>query len=425
MGHTIAEKILSRQNLQSAPASAGDIIDARLDGLMVHSQHWSSIRSLYRRLGWDDSPPRIWDVDKFYLMLEHVQPPRNVEGHKSNYDARREAARLGLTHFYDTEMGICHQMMVDYGHIRPGEFVVGTDSHTLMYGGINCVSTGIATDEAAYALAFGELFFSVPESIKVNLHGKARPYPFGKDIILYLAGQFGNSFAQNRSVEFHGPAAADLPIADRLTLADHIDEVGGKFGLFLADEKTTAFVRELTDQPFEPVAPDPDAKYIQEIDVDIDALSFQVAKPYRFDNVSPVGEVAGTKIDEARIGSCANGRFEDIEAAARVLEGKKVAPGVRCYVSPASMEVYRRCAREGILATLLDAGVQVQEPGCSICVDILINEEVCISSTTRNSHGRFGGADCADAQIYLAGPVTVAAAAIAGEIVDPREVLNV
>jgi 3-isopropylmalate/(R)-2-methylmalate dehydratase large subunit len=294
-----------------------------------------------------------------------------------------------------------------------------------MYGGINCVSTGIATDEAAYALAFGELFFSVPESIKVNLHGKARPYPFGKDIILYLAGQFGNSFAQNRSVEFHGPAAADLPIADRLTLADHIDEVGGKFGLFLADEKTTAFVRELTDQPFEPVAPDPDAKYIQEIDVDIDALSFQVAKPYRFDNVSPVGEVAGTKIDEARIGSCANGRFEDIEAAARVLEGKKVAPGVRCYVSPASMEVYRRCAREGILATLLDAGVQVQEPGCSICVDILINEEVCISSTTRNSHGRFGGADCADAQIYLAGPVTVAAAAIAGEIVDPREVLNV
>ena len=425
MGQTIAEKILSRQNLQGEDAHAGDLIDCRLDGLMVHSNHWASIRTLYRRLGFENGPPRVWDPDKFYLMMEHVQPPRNVDGHRSNHDARREAEELGLTHFYDTEMGICHQMMVDYGNVRPGEFVVGTDSHTLMYGGLNCVSTGIATDEAAYALAFGELFFTVPESIKVNLVGKARSYPFGKDIILYLAGKYGNSFAQNKSLEFVGSAASAMPIADRLTLADHTDEVGGKFGLFLADEKTEAFIRELTTLPFEPIAPDPDARFLDEITVDCDALSFQVARPYRFDNVSPVEDVAGVRINEARIGSCANGRYEDIAFAAEMLKGKTVAKGVRLYVSPASMTVYKRLAREGHLATLLEAGAQVQEPGCSICVDILVNEEVCISSTTRNSHGRFGGSDCADAQIYLASPVTVAAAAIAGEIIDPREVLHV
>ena len=425
MGQTIAEKILSRQNLAGKPVVPGDLIDARLDGLMVHSSHWASIRNTYRKLGVPDGPPRVWDPEKFYLMLEHVQPPRNVDGLRSNYDARREAKRLELPHFYDTEMGICHQMMVDNGHVRPGEFVVGTDSHTCMYGGLNCVSTGIATDEAAYALAFGELFFTVPESIKIVLKGKARPYPFAKDIILYLAGQHSNSFAQNRSVEFHGPMVPDMGLADRFTLADHVDEVGGKFGIFEADDKAQAFVRSLTDKPFEPIAADPDARYLQEIEVDCDALSFQVARPFRFDNVSPVEDVVGVKIDEARIGSCANGRFEDIEIAARMLKGKKVARDVRFYVSPSSMTVYRQCAEAGLLTTLLDAGVQVQEPGCSICVDILINEEVCISSTTRNTHGRFGGSSCADAQIYLASPVTVTAAAIAGEIIDPREVLDV
>jgi 3-isopropylmalate/(R)-2-methylmalate dehydratase large subunit len=425
VGQTIAEKVLSRQNLAGTPVAPGDLIDACLDGLMIHSLHWASIRSTYRKLGFPDGPPKVWDTDKLYLMLEHTQPPRNVEGHRSNYHARREAERLGLRHFYDTEMGICHQMMFDYGHIRPGEFVVGTDSHTLIYGALNCVSTGIATDEAAYALAFGELFFTVPESIKVTLNGRARPYPFGKDIILYLAGKYGNAFAASKSLEFCGPAVDDMSLADRMTLADHTDEVGGKFGLFWADDKAQAYVRSVTGRDFEPVAPDPDARYLQEIEVDCDALDFQVARPYRFDNVVPVRDVAGTKVDEARIGTCANGRFEDIEVAAGLLKGKKVAKGVRFYVSPASMTVYRQCAEAGLLATLLEAGVQVQEPGCSICTDILINEEVCISSTTRNTHGRFGGAECADAQIYLAGPATVAAAAIAGEIIDPREVLNV
>lgn len=424
MGQTIAEKVLSRQNMAGIPVMAGEVIDARLDGLMVHSSHWQVIRNLYKRIGFSDGPPKVWDPDRFFLMLEHVQPPPSVEGHRSNLHTRREAKRLGLKHFYDSEMGICHQMLMDYGLVHPGQFVVGTDSHTLVYGALNCVSSGIATDEAAYALAFGELFFTVPESIKVVLRGKSRAYPFAKDIILYLAGQYGNAFAQGKSIEFQGPLSSELDLSERMCLADHGDEVGAKFGLFLADDKTRQYMRERGATDFEPVSPDTDATYTQQIEVDCDAIGFQVAKPFRFDNVSPLEEVAGIKIDEARIGSCANGRYEDIEIAARMLKGRKIAPGVRFYVSPASREVYRQCADAGLLGTLLDAGVQIQEPGCSICVDILINEEVCISSTTRNTHGRFGGSECGDAKIYLAGPATVTAAAIAGHIVDPREVLG-
>lgn len=424
MGQTIAEKVLSRQNLAGTPVQAGDLIDARIDGLMVHSFHWGVIRHAYQRLGFASGPPKVWDPERVYLMLEHQQPPPDVEGHRHNQLTRQEAARLGLPYFYDSEMGICHQMMADYGHLRPGEFVVGTDSHTCIYGALNVVATGIATDEAAYAVAFGELFFTVPHSIKVVLHGRARPYPFAKDVALYLAGQYGNTFAQGMSLEFHGRMAAEMTLADRMCLADQGDELGAKFALFLADAKTIDYVRARTRKPFTPVAPDPDAHYARTVEVDCDALEFQVAKPYRFDNVVPVAEVAGTPIDEARIGTCADGRFEDIEVAARILRGRRVAPGVRFYVSPASQAVYRQCAETGVLATLVAAGVQVMAPGCGICGMIQLNEHVSICAVPRNTRGRFGGPECGDAQIYLAGPATVAASAVAGHIVDPREVLR-
>jgi 3-isopropylmalate/(R)-2-methylmalate dehydratase large subunit len=424
MGQTIAEKVMSRQNLSGLPAVAGDIIDARVDALMVHTFHWGVIRNAYKRIGFEDGVPKVWDPERLYLMLDHQQPPTNHGAADLNAKSRADAARLGLTRFYDSEMGICHQMMADYGLIRPGEFLVGTDSHTLMAGALNCVASGIATDEAAYTAAFGELFFSVPETIKVTLNGKARDYPFGKDIVLYLAGKYGNDFAAGKSIEFHGSMAADMTIADRMCIADQGDEIGAKFALFLADDKTKEYVGARTDAPFEPVAPDPDASYVQEVVVDCDALEFQVAKPYRFDNVGPLSDVAGTVIEEARIGTCANGRFEDIEIAARMLKGRQVAPGVRFYVSPASQAVYKQCVDAGVISTLIEAGVQVMTPGCGICGSILLNNQVGIAAVPRNSHGRFGGSESGDAQMYLAGPATVAASAIAGRITDPREVLG-
>lgn len=424
MDQTIAEKILTRQNVARTPVKAGDLIDARVNGLLAIQ--WPEIRASYRRMGFKDGPPVVWDRERTYLMLEHFEPPVDEPSARENLEARRVAARLQLKHFYDSEMGICHQMILDYGHVRPGELILGNDSHTISYGALNAAGTGIGNDEHAYVFAFGQLFFTVPETIKVTLRGTNKPYPFGKDVILYLAGKYGDAFAQNRALEFHGSLAGDMDLATRLTIADHAVEVGAKFGLFLADEKTFDFVRARTNEPFEPVVPDSGAHYVQEIEVDCDEIGFQVAKPFRFDNVVPVGEVTGVKIDQARIGSCANGRFEDIEIAARMLKGRKVAPGVRFYISPASMTVYRQCAEAGIVAELLRAGVQLVNPGCDVCTrQIVLNEEVCISSTTRNYHGRMGGSTCSDAQIYLASPATVTAAAIAGKIIDPREILNV
>jgi 3-isopropylmalate/(R)-2-methylmalate dehydratase large subunit len=420
---TIAEKVMSRQNLAGRDVAAGDLIDARVDGLLaITYQH---IRSAYRRAGFPDGPPTVFDRDRVFLMNEHNQPPKTVALAQTNRQSGQDAARLDLAHFR-SEMGVCHQMMVDYGYVRPGEFVVGNDSHTISYGGINAVATGVGSEEAAYIWAFGELYFTVPESVKINLAGHARPYPFGKDIILALAGRYGDTFGAGYSLEFTGPLAGDMDVADRLTIADQAVEVGAKFGVFEADGKTEQYIRARTAKPFTAVSADPGARYARVIDLDCDALDFQVAKPFRFDNVVPWTEVGGTRIDQARIGSCANGHYEDIEIAARMLRGRKVAPGVRFYVSPASLPVYEQCVRDGLIADLLAAGVQVENPGCSICQSpgIVLNEEVCISATTRNSHGRIGGPDCADAQIYLASPATVTAAAIAGEITDPREFLD-
>lgn len=424
MGQTIAEKVLSRQSLSGAKVKAGDLIDARIDCLMV--KEWPAIRAAYARMGFKDGPPVVWNQERACLLLEHYQPPVDEAYARGDLEARRDAKRLGLKNFRDAEMGICHQMMLDYGLARPGELVVGNDSHTISYGALNIAATGIGNDESAYVFAFGELFFGVPETIKITLRGKNKPYPFGKDVILYLAGKYGDAFAQGRAVEFHGPLASEMDITTRLTIADHAVEVGAKFGLFLADEKTDQYVRARTDASYETIAPDPDASYARHIEVDCDEIGFQVAKPYRFDNVCPVGEVAGVRIDQARIGSCANGRFEDIEIAARMIKGRKVAPGVRFYVSPASMKVYQECAEAGLVATLLQAGVQVVNPGCGLCSkQPTLNEEVCITATTRNYRGRMGGSTCGEAQIYLASPATVTAAAIAGKIIDPREMLNV
>lgn len=423
-GQTIAEKVMSRNNLLGVDVTAGDLIDARVDGLLaITYQH---VRAAYRRMGFENGPPTVFDRDRVFLMNDHYQPPSTFESATENRDSRADAKRLQLSN-YKSEMGVCHQMMLDYGYVRPGELIVGNDSHTISYGGVNAVSTGIGSDEVAYVWAFGELYFTVPESIRVTLTGHRRNYPFGKDIILYLAGLYSDSFAQNYSLEFVGPLADDLDISSRLTIADHAVEVGAKFGIFLADDKTEEFIHRRSSKAFQPVAPDHDAVYVKDIHIDCDDLDFQVAKPFRFDNVVPVVDTVGVRIDQARIGSCANGRFEDIEIAARMLRGRHVAPGVRFYISPASIGVYKQCADAGLVSELLAAGVQFQDPGCSICQSpgVVLNEEVCITSTTRNYHGRFGGATSADAEVYLAGPATVTAAAIAGEIVDPREFLDV
>jgi len=308
--------------------------------------------------------------------------------------------------------------------MAPGELVVGNDSHSVSYGALNCAGTGITRADMFYVLMFGELWFQVPQSVRVVLNGRQPDYPIAKDVILYLAGRYGDDFAGSMSIEYAGSLVPQLSIDSRMCLSAHGVEVGAKLAMFPFDDKTREFLAGRTTKVYEPIAADADAYYEKEIVVDVDDMPFVVARPHQFGNVCPVDEVKGQRVNQAQIGSCANGRFEDIEIAARVLKGRKVARGVRFLISPASQAVYLRCVKEGLVETLLEAGAQVITPGCGICqpkVGFLSDREVCITCTTRNFKGRKGSMN---ADIYLAGPLTVAAAAVAGEIVDPRTVFH-
>ena len=424
MPQTIAEKLLTRNNLAQTPAHAGDIVEARIDGAMCHYHASEPMRDLALQAGFKDGLPRVWDPDKIFVLVDHHQPALSQKLADENAVIREEVNRLGIRCFHDAEPGISHQMMADYGLMRPGELVVGNDSHTISYGALNSGGTGITRADMFYVLLFGELWFQVPHSIKVVLNGRQRNYPIAKDIILYLAGKYGDDFAGNMSIEYSGSLVPGLSIDSRMCLSAHGVEVGAKFAFFPCDEKTRAFLNGRTDKPYEALAADADASYEKTIVLDVDEIPFVVAKPHQFGNVGPVDDVTGTRINQAQIGSCANGRFEDIEIAARMIKGRKVAKGVRFIISPASQMVYLQCLKAGLIEQLVEAGAQVVTPGCGVCqprVGFLSDGEVCITATTRNFKGRKGSMK---ADIYLGGPLTVTAAAVAGEIVNPKQVFD-
>jgi 3-isopropylmalate/(R)-2-methylmalate dehydratase large subunit len=418
----MAEKLFTRHNLAEEPVKAGDIIDARIDGAMAH-YHFMDANKLAQQAGLPQGIPRVWDPDKVYFLIDHHQPALSQSIADDNAAIRREAERLGLRIYYE-EPGIAHQMMLDYGLARPGELVVGMDSHTIGYGAINAGATGISRSDLAYAVVFGELWFQVPASVKVRLEGSHPNYPIAKDIVLYLAGEHGDDFAQNMSIEFCGSLVPQMSIGGRGCLSTHGVEVAAKFALFAADAKTHAYVRERTDKAYEAIEADADAVYEREIVLDVDRMPFVVARPHQFGNVAPVDEVKNVRVHQAQIGSCANGRYEDIVIAARMLKSRKVARGVRFIVSPASQQVYLQCLKDRLIAQLVESGAQVVTPGCGVCqpkVGFVSAGEVCITATTRNFRGRKGSLE---ADIYLGGPLTVTAAAVAGEIMNPKEVFH-
>jgi len=423
-GQTIAEKLFSRHDLKGGQLRAGDMLEARIDGAMMHYHASEPMHEMALQAGFKDGLPRVWDPDRIFVLVDHHQPTLSQKQADENALIRAEVERLGINCFHDSEPGIAHQMMADYGLMRPGELVVGNDSHTVSYGALNVGGTGITRADMFYVLLFGELWFQVPESIRVVLNGTQPNYPIAKDIILYLAGKYGDDFAGSMSIEYAGTLVPQLSIDSRMCLSAHGVEVGAKLAMFPFDEKTREFMATRTDKPYEPVDADADAVYEKEIVLDVDQMPFVVATPHQFGNVCDVNDVKSQKINQAQIGSCANGRFEDIEIAARMLKGRKVAKGVRFLVSPASQHVYLQCVKAGLIETLLEAGVQVITPGCGICqprVGFLSDREVCITATTRNFKGRKGSMN---ADIYLGGPLTVAAAAVAGEIIDPRKVFD-
>ena len=420
---TMAEKLLARAAGKQR-VKAGEYVDCKLDGVLA-IQGFVETHNRAIEAGLPDGLPKVFDPDKVFVMIEHHQPAVSLRTALRGVTLRALAERYQIKHFYDTTCGICHQMMVDNDHALPGQLIVGNDSHTIMYGALNCACTGIGETDMGYAIAFGELWFRVPESVRIELTGVApSSWPVGKDVMLYLAGKYGTAFALYKSIEFVGPGVSSLSMDNRFTMSDHGVEVGAKFALFEFDGATEQFLGGRPVAAFAPVCADADASYVKQHTLDLSTIVPQIAIPHNFGNVRPIDEVSGIRIHQAVVGSCANGRFEDIEITARIVKGRKIHKGVRLLVSPASWTVARQCIKAGLVETILDAGGQFLDPGCQVCnvgrVYMALGE-VCLTATTRNHQGRMGSKD---ASIYLGSPATVAWSAIKGVIADPREVLN-
>jgi 3-isopropylmalate/(R)-2-methylmalate dehydratase large subunit len=412
MGMTLAEKILSRA--ADKLAYAGDTVIARVDRIMSHE----GFRFVARTLD-DAGVARVWDPERIIIVLDHNVPAPDEASAQAHAFIRSRVEKYGIVTSYDVRGGISHQVMVEKGHVRPGELVLGTDSHSTMYGALGAAGTGIGFTEGAYVCATGTLWFTVPQTIRYHLVGKLRPGVLSKDILLHLAGRFTMEAAQYKSIEWTGEGATALSVEARMTMANMAVELGAKFGFFAPDEKTFRYLEDhgAARTSYQPVVADDDAVYSESHEIDVGSLEPQVALPHTPDNVRPLSEVRGRRVNQALLGSCTNARIEDLRLAAGVVRGRTIAKHVRMYVSPASMDVYRQAMREGLLEDFLAAGAVVLNPGCGACfgkhLGLLGAKEVCISSTNRNFQGRMGSPQ---AEVYLASPLTVAASAVAGHL---------
>ena len=417
---TIAEKILARASGRKK-VEPGNYVTAKLDMAMMPDA-FRLIRQVLKQAGIPEEEFKLWDPERVVIVTDHRVPAYDVTTSRMQKIARDLARKLGVKHFYDIFAGVCHQVMVEKGHVLPGQLIVGADSHTTTYGALNAASTGIGASEMAYVLGTGELWFMVPETIKFDIQGHLSPMVTSKDVILHIAGKYSTEVAQYKAIEWAGSAVDEMSIDARLTMGNMSVELGAKFGIFRADEKTIAYLKKRTDKPIEPVDPDPDAVYAHTYTVDASKLEPQIALPHNVGNVKGVSEVGDIPIDQAVIASCCHGRIEDLEMAARIVKGKKIPKTVRFFVAPASWEQYKEALDKGIISTLVDAGVMVGNPSCGFCTGyqgVLAEGESCVAATPRNFRGRMGSPD---SRIYLASAATVAASALKGKIVDPREV---
>ncbi len=415
MGMTMAEKILAA-HADRDRVVPGEYIWCKVDATSGH--HLPALE----RYGVD----RVWDPDRVFLVDDHQAPPPTIEVANRVKDLRRLVKKFGIKNFFEYGRGgILHQVFAENGMYAPGELIAQADSHSTAGGVFNACVTNANLD-SVHVLAFGELWFRVPESVCVVLNGTLPQWCVGKDVILKVASELGTDFGLYKSVEYVGPVAKQMSLAQRWTISNMGVEVGAKFAMFEADEKLDDFLRDRVNRPYEHVFADADAVYDAEFEFDLSDLVPMVARPGDPGNGVPVESVAPerVKVDQAFLGSCTNARLEDLEVAARILKGKRVHPDVRMLVSPSSQEVFGEALKAGYLETLFDAGALVEHSTCGPCygghLGVLGDGETCISSSNRNFTGRMGSPL---ADVWLSSPATVAASAIAGEIVDPREYL--
>ena len=416
MGMTLAQKILARASGKTE-VTAGAYVTANVDAAMAHDG-MAGVSLILNEAGIS----KVWNPDKVVCILDHYTPSPTVQAAEVRKLVENAVKTFNIGNFYGQQAGVCHQVLPEKGWVLPGQLIVGTDSHTTTYGAFGAAGTGIGFSEMAYVLTTGKLWFRVPETIKFFIAGTLSPRVMSKDIILYIAGKYSTSVAQYKAVEFSGPVAKEMSIASRMTISNMSVEIGAKFGFFDPDEKVKQYLSTRTDKPFDLVTPVRDAVYEKEYEVDVSNLEPQIALPFAIDNVKTVPQVREVKINQAVLGSCTNGRLEDLRIAAEILKGRKVHHGTRLLVIPASTEVYKEAIAEGLLYTLVDSGAIICPPGCGPCfgahMGLLASGETCIASINRNFKGRMGSPE---GKVYLGSPATVAASAIEGKIADPRK----
>ncbi|MGD0994259.1 MAG: homoaconitase large subunit [Candidatus Bathyarchaeia archaeon] len=416
----ITEKILAKASGKQV-VHPGEIVDANVDMIMVHDLTGPLAVEAFKKIG----VQKVWDNQKVVVILDHQVPAESVKAAELHKTMRQFAKDQKLRIYDIGRGGICHQVMPEKGHVVPGTVIVGADSHTCTYGAFGAFATGIGSTEAAAVFATGKIWLKVPEAIKVNVTGQFQKYVTPKDLILSIIGRVRVDGAIYKSAEFTGPTIKNMSIAGRMTLCNMAVEMGAKNGIIEPDETTRKFLEGRTSKTlpnFESLKSDKDAVYEKTVEFDVSKMEPQVACPSSVDNVKPVSEVGNVPIEQAFIGSCTNGRIEDLRLAAQVLKGKRVKDNVRTLVIPASQEVYKQALNEGLLEIFTDAGAIVCGSACGPClgghIGLLASGEVCVSTSNRNFIGRMGSAQ---ASVYLASPATVAASAVTGKITDPRK----
>ena len=415
MSATLIEKII-RKNTGNSNAKAGDIVTVNVDRVIIHDIFIPFVAEKFEEMGFT----KIWNPDKAVLIYDHLVPASQTDDTRHFKIGNEFAAKYGMKNVHRSD-GICHQLMTEAGYVKPGNVVFGTDSHTTTYGSVGAFSTGIGYTEMASILGTGKLWIKVPETIRVIINGKLPENVTSKDIILRIIGDLGADGATYRSLEFTGSTVHNMSVASRMTISNMAIEAGAKCGLFAPDSKTAEYCNVEFDNRLSTLFGDNDAEYYKTLEYKAEDFVPVMACPSQVDKIRPVSELEGIEIDQVFIGSCTNGRLEDLQKAAAILKGKQVAPFVKLIVTPASRKIYREAIEDGTLDILAKAGAMITHPGCGLCCGraggILTDCERVVATNNRNFLGRMG---TSKVEIYLASPVTAAHCAIAGKIVYPE-----
>ena len=416
MGMTMTQKILAA-HAGLTSVNAGQLIKAKLDIVLGNDITTPVAVNEFKKAGFDS----VFDKDRIAIVLDHFVPNKDIKAAEQSKQCREFACSHCVSHFYDVgKMGIEHALLPEQGVVTAGDCIIGADSHTCTYGALGAFSTGVGSTDMAAGMATGTAWFKVPAAIKFNLTGELKPECSGKDVILTIIGQIGVDGALYKSMEFTGPGVASLSMDDRLCICNMAIEAGAKNGIFPVDDVTKAYMEGRCERTPVVYEADEDAVYEQTIEIDLSKIVPTVACPHLPENTRPAAELSDIKIDQVVIGSCTNGRMEDMEAAYNTLKGNKIADGVRCIIIPGTMQIYRECVEKGYVTAFIDAGAIVSTPTCGPCLGgymgILAAGERCIATTNRNFVGRMGHVD---SEVYLASPATAAASALTGFITAP------